>query len=226
MATLDSPSKPAISAEVDPTHAAARMSIRPLDWTNSSIGPGKILGHYRAFGQTSAAAFTNGVNLGVFRWTDPTNFCVIMRVYATLTVVTAVTAQRTDPLLAFVTRSYTAADGTNATALTISGQSQAMRRSMGASLMTGNMAVASAAGGASGGTSTKDSNAFGALALNGVGGLGTAVAGDLYKWDQLGQHPIVLSQNEGLQLQWGATTLATGTITVGFGVDWAEVAAF
>jgi hypothetical protein len=225
MATLDSPTKSSTSAEVDPTNSALRVSIRPLDWAPANLS-GKVLGHYRAYGTSSAAAFTAGVNLGVFRWTDPTNFCVIMRVYATVSVVTAVTAQRMDPLALVPARAYTAADGTNATALTISGQMQAARRTMGASLMTANMAVASAAGGCSGGTKSADSNAIGALALPGITGLGNSTGGDLYKWDQLGQYPWVLTQNEGLLLQWGATTLATGTIEVGFGVDWAEVAAF
>ena len=225
MATLDSVQNPGINAEVDPTHRALRVSVRPLEHQTLA---GKILGHYRIFGQTSAIAPTANAVLGLLRWTDPTNFLVIKRVYATVTDVTAITAQRTDPLLLLVARSYTVAETTNVTQLTISGNNQKVRANMSTTLAA-SVAVASAAAGMTGGTKTNDANAFGALAFGmGVafGGLGTGDQGDLYKWDQLGQHPIVLQTNEGVLLTWGTTTLATGTVTVGFGIEWAEVSAF
>ena len=225
MATIESPTVSTQVMEVDRLHAAARVSIRPLDHESAE---GIILGHYRAFGQTSAIAPNAGVVLGLARWTDTSRFAVITRVYTCLTVVTAVTAQRTDPLLLLPTRGYTVAETTNVTAVNIGGNNAKNRVNMGTALMS-SVSVASNAAGMTGGTKTNDATPIGAVAFGpaAIAALGTGIAvQDLYRYDKLAEHPFVLSANEGLLLTWGTTTLATGTVTVGFGIDWAEVAAY
>lgn len=228
MATLDSVQNPGVSEEVDPTFRAGRVALLPLEYKTLQ---GKVLGHYSAVGTTAAAAFAANSNLAAFRFTDPTNFAVILRVWVSAQVVTAVTAQRVDALNLFVARGYTARDATNATAISFANpNTNKLRSTMGTTLMTaGNFDVASAAAGVSAGTKTVDANPVSFLGLSGsaaIAGVGTGASGDLYKWDRLGQHPITLSQNEGILVQWGATALATGTATLTVGIEWAEVAAF
>lgn len=227
MAFVESQANPGTVQEIDPGQKAARSQWRPLDHT---VG-GRVLGHYSAFGQTAAAAFAAGANVAAFRYaTDTNSIAIITRIYTCATVAAAITAQRTDPLVLFVARGYSVADATNATALAVVGNAQKMRSSnMGTSLST-NIAVSSAAAGVSGGTKTVDANAIGAAAF-GAGGavaaLGTGLAvTDLYKADQLSRYPLTLGYQEGVLLQWGPTALATGTVTVGFGIDWIEVASF
>lgn len=224
MATLDSLAQPGISAEVDPTFAAARVSIRPLEYA-TRFG-GRILGHYRAFAQTAAIAPSASGIMGAWRYTDTSSVAVITRIYTTVTVATAVTAQRLDPIVAVIARGYTVRDLTNATVVVLTGNNAKTRTSMGTTLAA-NMDVASTAAGMTGGTKTQDTNPIGAAALPGLAALGTALATtDLYKWDQLGGHPVVLAANEGINLLWGATSTGTGTVTVGFGIEWAEVPSF
>lgn len=232
MAFIESQQNPGIVAEVDPTFRALRTSLRPLEYQSIQ---GKLLGHYAAFGQTAAIAPAANAVLGLIRWTDPTNFLAAFRIWTCVTVVTAVTAQRTDPLVVTTTRGYTVAETTNATQLAIAGNSQKMRTNMGSSLVPGNpvannLCVASAAAGMTGGTKTNDQNPFGSAAFGAgpaLAALGTGLGNtDLYKVDKPYQHPEILTQQEGILLLWGPTALATGTVTVGWGIEWGEVPAF
>ena len=228
MSTLDSPSQSSVSAEVDPTFRALRAVFRPYEYQAfAGSSTSKILGHYRAVGTATAAAYASNAILGAFRYTDANSFAVILQVQLIVSVVTAVTAQRVDPAQLFVARGYTAADVTNATTLTTSGNNQKLRSSMGTSLAT--VTVTSAAAGQTGGTKVVDANPVGQTGMGGIGGLGTASGSGpnwLYKQDEFGAHPLVLAANEGILVQWGATAVATGTVEATIQIDWAEVPAF
>ena len=70
------------------------------------------------------------------------------------------------------------------------------------------------------------------LAAIGLVAIGTSVQGDIYVPSPVeGAYPPVLKGQlptpvgEGLLVQWGPTALATGTVTVGIGYEWAEVQA-
>jgi hypothetical protein len=223
------PLTPQTPAIVDPSFAALRASIRPLEYQF----PGQILGHYRGVGITSAAAFSSGVVLAAFRWAPASGapVAVITRIRAALTVATTVTAQRMDALLAFFVRQYTVTETTNLTAVSVTNHQAKDRTSMGTSLLPSNgFAVTSAAGGLTGGTGTEDSNAFGHMGTSGgaaVAGVGTGVlTTPLYDWTTLGGHPVVLAPNEGVRIKLGTTAVATGTVTVTVEFEWAEVMAF
>jgi hypothetical protein len=225
MATLDSVQNPGISEEVDPSFRAGRISLRPLEYTTLQ---GKILGHYSIVGTSAASAFAAASNQFAARWADPTNFMVLMRLWASLQVVTAVTAQSLAPLMAFIARGYTIRDATGATALAVANpNTQKLRSTMGTTLFasSGNIDVGSLAAGVTAGTKTVDANPIGFMGLPGIGALGTGAQADLYKWDKLGGHPIVLAQNEGIVVQ-NTTLFATGTVSLTVGMEWAEVAAF
>lgn len=225
MALIESQLNPGLIAEIDPTFRSIYQSLRPLGYTNFQ---GKILGHYRAVATTSAAAFTSGVNLAALRWTDANNFLVLLRARLWVTVVTAVTAQRVDPFVLTVARAYTARDGTGATVVAISGNTQKARSNMASSLVA-NLDVTSAAGGLTGGTKTVDTNphySIGLQANAGLVGIGTNGGGELTNAENNYLHPIVLGANEGILVQWGATTLATGTVAVMVELGWAEVSLF
>jgi hypothetical protein len=217
-----------VEQAVDPLYGAARTVNRPLDYTWPQ---GIVLGHYRAVGFTSAIAPAANSNLAAFRWTDVSRLGVLTRISASIAVVTAVTAQRVDPLAAFIVRVYTARDVTNATSVAFTAsKSQTMRTSMGSSIV-GNIDVSNLAAGLTGGTKLVDTNPIGHLGLSGTAaivGLGTGVfKGDIFKADIAnGEHPIVLASNEGVLIQWGATALATGTVIATIEFVWAELPVF
>jgi len=217
-----------VEQAVDPLYGAARTVNRPLDYTWPQ---GITLGHYRAVGFTSAIAPAANSNLAAFRWADASRLAVLLRISASVAVVTAVTAQRVDPLAAFIARAYTARDLTNATSVAFTAnKSQAMRSSMGPSIVA-NIDVSNLAAGLTGGTKIVDTNPIGHMGLSGASaivGLGTgALKADLYKAETTnGEHPIVLALNEGVLVQWGATALGTGTAVVTVEFVWAELAVF
>ena len=209
---------------VDPMFLAARVALRPLDYS----GVGRVLGFYRAVGQTTAAAPAGNSVLANMRYTDPSSFYVLLRLRVGVSVITAVTAQSTPPIIVSHARSYSVSETTNTTALVLTGNNQKMRTTpMGTSLVT-QMGVSSAAAGISGGTKTVDANAFGAVVLSpALVAIGSGVPmTDLYKCDNHGGHPPVYAPNEGYVIAWSATALATGTVSVVVEHEWAEVIVF
>jgi len=208
---------------VDPTFLAARVALRPLEYA----GFGRTLGHYRVAASTSAIApAANSVMMSA-RWTDQTSLFVLTRLLVGVTVVTAVTAQRQDPIVATIHRAYIVSETTNITSIVPTANNQKMRTSMGTS-GAAQLVVASAAAGITGGTSTADAQAFGQTSLSpALIGLGTGVPmQELYVSDSLYGHPPVLTIAEGLKVLWGPTALATGTVTVNLVMSWAEVVLF
>lgn len=221
------PLNPQTPAIIDPTFAALRAVLKPAEY----VVPGFTGGHYRAVGLTSAIANAANAVLADFFF-QPTNnalVAVIKRIRAHLYVATAVTAQRTDPLVVTFQRSYTAQSTTNATALTLSAHNAKMRTgTMGTPIAK--IGMASVAAGITGGTKTADANAFGSAPLSGSGaiaGLGTGSGWlDLYKLDDHGDHPPVLAASEGFSVLNGATAIATGTVITAVEVEWLEALQF
>jgi hypothetical protein len=223
MSTVDSPTQGG-SQEVDKTWAAARVALRPLDYIQyGQGGVQRVLGHYRTVVSiTGAGLIAANAVLAAFRYTDPNSQAVIMRVSVDPDVMTAITAQRIDPLLMLKATGYTAAETTSATTIGL-GSSGKMKSTMANCLAA--IQIASAAAGMTGGTKTVDAQPLGAAPLSSLVAIGSGSPGplDLYKYDALLAHPLVLLQNEGFLVQWGATALATGTLELALAIDWAEV---
>jgi len=223
---------PGTESAIDPLYGATRVVTRPFDYTWPQ---GITLGHYSVVGNTVAGLLGANAVLAAFRWTDASRLAVPLRISVAVVGVTAVaTAQRIDPITATIARNYTARDATLATAIAFTAaKSQAMRSNMGQSILgaTGNFDVCSGVAGLSGGTKTLDTNPFGMAAVVLGPGLTTLPQAspqtDLYKAEAgNGEHPLVLAQNEGFIVSWGATALATGSVYVAIMIKWAELPIF
>lgn len=219
---------------VDPMQGAGRVQLRPIDCTQGA-GGAVVLGHYRQRTLTSAIAPTGGGVMSNFRFVaaGQANFAALLRVLVETYVVTAVTAQRSDPMLLKVARGYTASESSNNTNLTIAGNAGKMRTSMATSAFAtaGQIASTSNTAGMSGGTSTLDANAIGEVPTSGsVGlvGLNTGLGQvEAYSCNVAnGEHPLILATNEGVQLLFGTTTLATGTVIIATTYIWAELSQY
>ncbi len=218
------PLTPVTAAIVDPTFAALRVSTRPLEYNF----PGNVLGHYRA-SLISGAVAASGANgpIASLRWGDSSRFLVLYKIVVSAVVSAAVTAQVTD-IDAIVARAFTASD-TGGTALTLTGQNQKARVTMGSSLITDLRVSTTAALGA--GTRTLDAQPFSSASI-GSGSPGMTTVGaaspiqELYRPDvAAGEHPLVLHQNEGVIIRT-PTSIATGSIKFYINLMWAEVAVF
>lgn len=209
---------------IDPLFLAARVVHRPYDYT----GAGRVLGFYRAAGISSAIApAANGI-MANMRYGDTTSFLVLLRLRVGISVVTAVTAQSTPPMVVAHARAYTASETTSIAALTLTGNNAKMRTTPMNSSQVAQFALATVAAGVTGGTKTLDTSSFGIATISpalGAIGSGTPMF-DIYKADNNGGHPVVYGGNEGFALSWGSTTLATGTVTVAVEAEWAEVIVF
>jgi hypothetical protein len=217
---------PQTPAVVEPTFSALRTVLKPHE-TNF---PGFNGGQYRAVGACSAIVPAANANLLVFRFAPATGnpIAVLTRLRAHVNIISAVTTQRVDPLVAIAARGYTVAETTNTTVIALGGNNGKMRTGMGSAIAA--IVVASAAAGCTGGTRALDTTPFGACPLNVTAtALTTANTGvpfaDVYKADDHGQHPPCFggpAGPEGFVVQWGATALATGTVIVTFEVEWLE----
>jgi len=213
-------------AEVDgTTFRALRVVARPVDYGT--------LGFYQAAPLSGAIAAGLAANSEILqiRWTDATRFAVLQKITLPGARATTAFAAGVIDLDLTIARAFTAA-GTGGATVTLTGNNQKMRTSMGTSLMGEIRVVTTAALGA--GTKTLDSERVGRIVTHSSAGVGAAtpIIGSLYlpvyelfEQDAAdGEHPIVLATNEGAIVR--ATVPGTGVWNVGFVVKWGEVAAY
>ncbi len=204
----------------------AKINIRPPAYGS--------LGYYRMVARSGAITATLGANSDLFaaQWTSSSDFAIIHSISVSAYVVSTITSAVTFNLAAFVARSFSVADSSG-TAVTLTGNNQKLRTSMGTSLF-GDMRIASTAG-LSAGTRTLDANPIGTVqgfAASGSGNVGSQfftgppTPAPLYVRDNDDQHPVVLAQNEGIIIQNPLAGPATGTFTIVVTMEWGEVAAY
>jgi hypothetical protein len=218
---------------VDPTFLAARVALRPLEYASQ----GTVLGHFRAtvITGTTVSIGAKGI-LSYLRWTA-SSYAVIERLtlnsaYVASTITTGVIVDAA----AYIRRGSTAA-GSGGNAVTIGGNNQKMRASMGASLVT-DMRVATTGALTAPTNGTQDANPIGYTLTPSTfvttapvsGTPATATLGiapvDLFKWDALGAHPPVLVAGESVEFVEYTAGPATGGIAFAMTYEWAEVVLF
>lgn len=213
------------------TYVPLHVSSRPVSYGT--------LGHYAVAARTGLVAAGAAANSEIFhaRWSDATRFAVIYDMWLDeFDNTTGFTAGRFqfDLMMARVW----SADGAGGTALTLTGDNQAMRASMGASLF-GAIRVATTAA-LTPGTKTLDAQAIkilgghvGAIAnkhtipqspVVTTAEVAAGVGIPLFQVDGGFHHPIILAQNEGPQVR--ATVPATGVWSATVSMKWGEVTAF
>ncbi len=229
--------QPPVELAVDATFLAARVALRPLDYINQ----GRVKGHY-ATAQVSGAVTVMGAG-GIFasiRWADPNSYLVLMRVRAAWSVISAITVATIMDASATIVRGFSVDNVTASTALSMAAvtNTNKMRASMGTSLMGISGPRICTTVTESGGTFVADAAPFGYAvwqSLQNTNSAGTAVllsAGasgamqDLYNWQNMGQHPVVLSNQEGVNLRAVTAALGSGSLQYYAQWEWAEVEVF
>lgn len=216
---------------IDPTFNAARVALRPLDYSHLGV----VLGHY-AVAQASGAtvSLAAAAMLASMRWSDASRLCVLMRIRAGWSITGAVTAATVMDLQAVIARAFSVDFTTNSTAANLAAPANTnkMRSSMGTSLMGTNGPRIATTAAMSGQTATADANPFAMMPFpNQPSGNATvtqaigvgANAVDLYSLTALNQHPIVLTANEGILIQPVTAGPVTGSVKYYIQWEWAEV---
>ncbi len=205
---------------VDPSFGAARVSIRPLEYVQG----GTVLGHYRVAAPTGAfAGAAAGSAIWSFRWTDTKSYAVLLRIDVGLVITTAFTTAQALDVDAIIQRAFTVADS-GGTLLTPTQNSGKNRVIMGTTLVNDVRVATTAA--LTAGTKTPDASAFAIAALPQTNALGTGSQVNLYKWDALGQHPIVFGVNEGFNVRNVTALGAAGVVKIYIATEWAEIPSF
>jgi hypothetical protein len=193
------------------------------------------LGHYRVSVVTGtlAAALAANAQVFQFKWTDATRFAVITSVrtrFMPLTPFTAATLTDHTSFDMVVVRSY--ALGGGGTTLTLTGDNNQMRSNMGASLATINVSTTTALTAATTldlqpvaqsirkGNRVNPAAATEEVIMPTFDGLNFETSVDR------GEHPLVLSQNEGFVIRNRTVWPAAGTGILLIECIWSEVTAY
>lgn len=227
-----------VGLAVDPTFLAGRIALRPLDYASQ----GRLLGHYAVAQRSGELAATIGAlgHLASLRWPAGLNaYLVLMRLRAGWSVSAAVTAAVEMNLRAILARGFTVDFTTASTPINMAAipKTNAMRNTMNSSLLGTVGPRISTTAVMSGQTLTADAASFAIHVWPGITSiaqtaaaatlnmaLGTAgVMATLYEYTALGQHPIVLGDNEGVLVQPVTAGPATGTFAIYTQWEWAEV---
>lgn len=223
-------------ATTDLTHNAVRTSNRPVE----------SIGQYRAITHSGAcASLSAGDIIASLWWADATRFFKLNRLAMNLTVLSNITAAPVFDAEAFVFRGATAASsGSGSSTLSGVGDKQKLRKTMPNMILTqagelrtvGTTTTLTASAG-----KTNDSASFGYAtwgSLFNSSATGTAVlvtvgAGlspggwqDLYNAGASDSYPLILSQNEGIEIKIKTANNASGTVRYSFLWEWAELASF
>lgn len=208
-----------VTWEVDTKHRAGRNSLRPLD-----VGS---LGAYRVAMLSGSIAATLAALSPLFslRWSDATRKLVLHDLQVGIVVDGTITTSVPMELEAILARSFTASD-TGGTAISVAGNNQKMETGFGSSLVGDLRMATTAALGA--GTRTLDGQPIGAaFAVSGTTAPVQALPlTSIYRPIAGVEHPVVLTQNEGLIIRNGVTGPATGTFRVLVMASWSEVASY
>lgn len=216
---------PGLEQIVDPTFGAARVRVCPVDY----IFQGRVLGHYRL-------ASTTGTLVGVlnaadkilaFRWANANVIAIIERITVGFTVTATFGGTQIFDADAIIGRNYTTAN-TGGTVLmprlTNNSVSNCVRANMGRTLVNDIRISTTVALG--GGAVTLDANPFATGPVGKTFTIGEGSRTDLYTLNNYGQHPIILSNNEGFFVRlitaWNNNNQGIFYITL----EWAEVAGY
>ncbi len=214
-----------VVAEVDgSTFRAWRTASRPTD--HGALGAYS----YGGFSGILPAALGANSEIFQFRWSDATRLCVINEVKISAAVSTTFFAAGV-PLQTDMVRAtgWTAA-GSGGTRVTPAALLK-KRTSMGSSLIAASDIGISTTAALVAGTKTLDTYAL--TNLMAAGPITASLNGVIYPPGTMlfrseasdGQHPLVLSQNEGFVVRSVAVP-ATGTWSIAISVDWTEVTAY
>lgn len=201
-----------------------------------------VLGHYSK-AQLSGAIAATPTALDVHasvRWADTMaaggRYFVLLRLRVGWAVISAITTAVRMAYQASILRGFTVdyVTGSTASNLGAPAKTNAMKASMGSSLMGTTGPRITTTGAMTGQTGTLDADPFAATnwtvpgILTGTVSVPAGIAGPmqtLYERGADGFHPVVLGANEGVAVQLTHTGWASGTVSLFTVWDWAEVLA-
>lgn len=213
--------------QVDPTQDASRVSIRPME----HVIAGMIGGHYlmAATYSNTAAKPAAGSDVLSLRWTDSRFYFVLLRLSVYSLVTTAYTAAGAQDMALFVARDFSVSPSGGTQVVPLAGGQVVRSGNMKKTGLDGSSGVLFVSSGdlLTTGTRTLDTQPIGYFQYANPAAAGSPASGDLYDSRDFGEHPLILTANEGLVVQTPiGNAQAAGVSKYGFRMEWAEVGAF
>lgn len=214
--------------------------MRPVPYFSSAGATG---GHYRVAQRSGeiAATVSAAAHLARIRWTDQNKKLLLHRIKVGISFSGAVTTAVEMTMRAIIVRQFTVDFSSNITNINMTATAstnQCRKQFMVASSMgTSGPGICTTAA-MSGQTLTADAAPFAVCPIPTLvpsTATGTAVAipvgaaspmVTLYEWTALGDHPIILEQNEGVVIQNHLAGPASGTFGLYVQWEWAEIFSF
>lgn len=216
-----------IEAQVDPSFGAMRMNIRPTEY---NVG-GLKGGHYKMIALYSSTAAKPAAASDVFsmRWTDTRFRFVLKRLTVIGAATTAYTANGVQDFSLYMARGFSVSPSAGTQIIPLAGGQAMNSTDMKKSGLDGTSGVLWVSSGdlLTTGTRTLDTQPIGYVSwLNPITNVGSPFNFDLFEMRDFGEHPVVLSQNEGLVVQTPiGNAQAAGVSKYGFLMEWAEIPA-
>lgn len=215
-----------IFAQVDPSHDAVRVSLRPYEHLSSESGV--IGGHYSINVQTGlmAAGIASAAQVFQVRWADPAKLFILKKLKVQCGTCTAFAATSLGAPLQLWAGHNSTANGSGGGAASFTSGNK-MRASMATSAFasSGEVRIATTAALTAATGQTLEANALGGCM--GATQLTNTQSPEMYLFDQrdAGGHPLVLLTGDTLAVLT-KDPAATGTWTANVTMEWLEVVAF
>ncbi len=234
---IESITNPNARQEIDQTHQAARVSLRPIEHAlTTAVG-----GHFRISARSGAitgAGVIANAPLFSMRWTQPSFLFVLTFLEAYYVPTVVFTAAQELGLEAILASGFTASDSAGVgIGITGASTNRVRRLGMQPSLIT-DLRIATTTL-LTAGTRTLD--AFGFCGGAGLVNVVNAAAGTAYvnpggnvmpfgfRYEptmERGEHPVVIASGEGLIVRNTIAFPAAGTVTLIVNMAWAEIPTF
>lgn len=205
--------------------AAGALRVRPSSPDLGSNGAYRVC-QSSGLITTIAAGTASAGHLFAARWGHATKLAIITYFRASWVTVAGFTAAQEVGLELFQTRAYTVAHS-GGTAITLTGDALKKRSSFGSTAF--NDIRISTTTALTNGTHTIDPNPIASGGFAELAALATVFKGTFectFAPNELGFHPLVLAQNQGLILRNQILMGAAGTARVRVEMDWLEVDSF
>src|SRR5438876_8361409 len=190
-----------VIAQLDPTHDAIRDSTRPLE----HIVAGVMGGHYAMVATYSSTAAKPAAGSDVFslRWTDSRFYFVLLRMTVFCIATTAYTAAGSQDLALFVARDFSVSPSGGTQVTPLAGGQVVRSGNMKKTGLDGSSGVLWVSSGdlLTTGTRTLDTQPIGYFQYANPATAGGAAVGDLFDSRDFGEHPLVVTANEGVVVQ-------------------------
>lgn len=214
-----------IPAQVDKTHAALRVTSRPIEWAPSDV----LGGHYGIATQTGlmAAGIASLAQIFQVRWADPSKLFLMKKIVVQCSTCTGFAATALGAPLELIIGHGSTANGSGGGAVAPTSLGNKARKTMGTTAFatSGEIRIATTAALTAATGQTLEPAAFSNCAGADNRTLVSTPPMVLYDQTSNGDHPLVLDSGDTLVIRTNSPA-ATGTWTAFVSMSWVEAVSY